>query len=108
MLLGEYGMTTTRLLIAFALLIGTYSLLLLVCYRPMTRPEGVRFSQSARPMETTTAVERSRGEMSFTIRQERRFGTTRKGFFLLALFGYAALSVGFAIALVAASRLGHT
>jgi hypothetical protein len=101
-------MTTTRLLITFALLLGAYSLLLLVCYRPMTRPAGVRLSQSARPVETTTAEERSRGESSFTLREERRFGTTRKGFFLLALFGYVALSVGFAIALVAASRLGHT
>ena len=97
-------MNTTRLLITFASLLVTYSLLLLVCYRPLTRPEGVRLSQSTTPVESTTAEERSRGESSFIIRHERRFGTTRKSFFLLAMFGYLALSVGFAIAFVAASR----
>jgi len=106
-MLGEYSMNTIRLLIAFVSLLATYSLLLLVSYRPLTRPEGVRLSQSAAPIETTTAEERSRGESSFTIRQERRFGITRKGFFLFALFGYIALSVGFAIALAVASRSAH-
>ena len=105
--LGEYSMSTTRLFITFASLLVTYSLLLLVCYRPLTRPEGVRLSQSTTPVETTTAEELSRGESSFTIRQECRFGTTRKSYFLLAMLGYIALSVGFAIAFVVASRSAH-
>ena len=100
-------MTMTRLLITFALLLATYSLLLLVGYRPLTRPEGVRLSQSSTPVETTTAEERARGESSFIIREERRFGIERKSFFLLALFGYIGLCIGFAIAFVFASRLAH-
>jgi hypothetical protein len=101
--LGEYSMNTTRLLIAFV----AYSLLLLVGYRPLTRPEGVRFWQSTTPVETTTAEERSRGESSFTIRKERRFGIAKNGFFLTATLGYIALFIGFAIAFFVASRSAH-
>jgi hypothetical protein len=101
-------MNTTRLLITFVALLATYSLLLLVCYRPLTRPEGVRLSQSTTPAETTTAEERSRGESSFIVRQERWLGTTRKSFFLLAAFGYITLSLGFAVAFVIVSRLAHS
>ncbi len=100
-------MNTTRLLIVFASLLATYSLLLLLCYRPLTRPEGVRFSRSTTPVETTTAEERARGESSFTIRKERRFGTTRTGFFATAVFGYMVLSIGFTIAFVVISRSAH-
>lgn len=99
-LFQHYRMTTTRLLITFASLLGTYSLLLLVCYRSLTRPAGVRLSQSTTPIETTTAEERSRGESSFIIRQEHRFGVARRGFFLLAALGYIVLFVGFLIALL--------
>jgi hypothetical protein len=98
---------TTRPLITFALLFAAYSLLLLVCYRPLTRSEGVRWSQSRATVETTTAAERSRGERSFCIRRERRFGITRTGFFMFALLGYIALLVGFAIAFVIASLFVH-
>ena len=97
-------MTITRLLTIFVPVIVVYSLLLFVTFRPLTRPEGVRFSESKTPIETTTAEERSRGESSFVIRQERRFVIARSGFFLLAAFGYIALLVGFMIALLRASH----
>ena len=97
-------MTTSRLLMTFAWLLAIYTLLLFVSYRPLTRPAGVRLSQSKTPIETTTAEERSRGDSSFVIRQERRFGIERKGFFLLAIFGYIALSVGFTIAFIVVSQ----
>jgi hypothetical protein len=82
----------------FASLFVIYSLILFVGYRTLARPTGVRLSQSTTPVETTTAEERSRGESSFTIRQEHRVGITRRSFFLLATVGYIALAVGFAIA----------
>jgi hypothetical protein len=91
----------------FAWLLAMYTLLLFVSYRRLTRPAGVRLSQSTPPIETTTAEERSRGDSSFVIRKERRFGITPKGFFLLAMFGYIALSVGFAIAFIIISRSPH-
>ena len=100
-------MTSAQLLIALVSLIAIYTLLLFVSYRPLTRPAGIRLSQSSMPIKTTTAEERSRGESSFIIRQERRFGITPKGFFLLAAFGYIALSVGFAIAFIIISRSAH-
>ena len=100
-------MTTTRLLMIFVPLVATYSLLLFVSYRPLTRIEGLRFSQSSKPIETTTTEERSRGESSFVIRQERRFGITQQGFFLLAVFGYIALSLGFGFALIVIFRAAH-
>lgn len=96
-------MTTTRLLTIFVPAIVVYSLLLFVAFRPLTRPEGVRFSKSRTPIDTTTAEERSRGESSFIIGQEHRFGITRSGFFLFAAFGYIAFLVGFMIALLRTS-----
>jgi hypothetical protein len=95
-------MTTTRLLMIFVPLVAVYSVLLLVSYRPLTQ-RGVRLSYSMTPVETTTAAERSRGESSFVIRQERRFGITPGGFFLLAILGYIA----FAFAFILSSRSGH-
>jgi len=92
----------------FVPLAATYSVLLLVIYRPLTRTAGVRLSRSTTTVETTTATDRSHGESSFVIRQERRFGTTRMGFFLLATVGYITLCVGFAIAFIFVSRSGHT
>jgi len=103
--LGENAsMTTTRLLMIFVPIIVLYSLLLFVIFRPLTRPEGVRFSQSRTPIETTTTEERSRGESSFVIRQELRFGISQTGFFVLSAFGYLALMVGFVIALFRSSH----
>jgi len=91
-------MTTTRLLIAFASLIGIYSLLLFIGYRPLTRQEGLRLFQSKKPVETTTIEERSRGESSYIIRKDYRASITRKGFLMFSLFGYIAISLGFTVA----------
>src|SRR3954465_3480147 len=98
-------MNATRLLITFALLFATYSLLVFVSYRPFTRPEGVRLSQSTTPIAPTTEEDWPRGDRSLIVRPQHRFGTTRKSFLMHAAFGYIALSVGFAIAFVVASRL---
>lgn len=97
----------TRLLIVFGALFAAYSLILLVGYRPLTRAEGVRFWKSRAVIETTTAEERSRGESSFTMGKELRFGILKNGFLLTAIFGYVALSVAFAIAYVVVSRPAH-
>jgi hypothetical protein len=100
-------MSATRLLITFALVLLAYSLILVVCYRPLTRPGGVRYWQSRKPVETTTAEEQARGQSSFIIRRERGFGTDRQSFFVLAMFGYVVLLIGFAIAFIVLSRSGH-
>jgi hypothetical protein len=97
-------MNTTRLWLVFLPLPAIYSLLVFISYRPLTRPAGVRLSQATSQVETTTGDERSRGQSSFVIRQERRLGITRKGFFLLAVFGYIALSVGFTVTSILVSR----
>ncbi len=97
-------MTTTWLLLVFLPLAAIYSLLVFISYRPLTRPGGVRLSQATSQVETTTDDERSRGKSSYAIRQERRLGITRSGFFLLALFGYLALCAGFAVASILVSR----
>ena len=103
--LGDYTrMATTRLMMIFVPLVVVYSVLLLVSFGPLTRTDGVRLSHSTTPVETTTPEEQARGESSFTIRRERRFGITRTGFFLLAALGYIALFVGFMIALLRASN----
>src|ERR1051326_8227015 len=93
----------TGSMILFATVLAMYSLLLFLGYRPLTRPEGVRLFQSTMSFETTTAQQRSRGQSSFVLRQERCFGITRRGFLLLAIFGY----LGFAVAFVILSRPGH-
>ncbi len=98
-------MSVTGLLITFASVLVVYSLVLAVCYRPLTRSGGVRYWQSRKPVETTTTEEQARGQSSFIIRREQRFGTDRQSFLLLAVFGYVALFVGFGIAFILLSRL---
>jgi len=84
-----------------------YSLLLFLCYRPLTRPDGVRVWQSRKVIETTTAEQRSLGESSFIARREGWVGIDKKGLLLLAVFGYVVLCVGFAIAFILLSRSPH-
>lgn len=97
-------MTKARFFILFASTLAAYNLLLFVSYRHLTHPSGVRLFHSTKPIETTTAEERSRGESSFDIQRELRFGIERKGFLVLAMLGYIVLSVGFATAFVVLFR----
>ena len=54
------------------------------------------------PIETTTAEERARGERSFEIARERRFGITRAGLFTVVAIGCLLLA---AVLIFAFTRL---
>ncbi len=87
-----------KLRIVFVIVSITYSLAWFAASRFMNgeRSESMRYH--SKPIETTTAEERARGQSSFEIARGRQFGVTRTGFISLVIIGYLALAVAFAVA----------
>jgi hypothetical protein len=97
---GDTRMKTDLLLVTLVVVAVTYTVAWFRLYRSL-KSGSLSFGRSYPdhfPIETTTAAERARGDSSFVVLKERRFGITPAGFFTLVALGYVALMVGFAMA----------
>jgi hypothetical protein len=91
-------MDTLRLI--FVMLTIGYSVAWFAVYRLMRIDHPAPTKYHPTPIETTTPEERARGERSIEMGRGRQFGVTRAGFLGFVTFGYVALALTFAIALI--------